>query len=700
MKKIFAGMLAVATVLGEAETLTINDECRTKAWWFFGQTETTHEGITQDAEAMKRAGFGGVVYYDQYHGENPSADALWSEKWWDGIEFAAAEAARLGLSFEMAVGNGYVAGGPWIDPAHAMKILDSVERDTDGGRVRLSLPVKKNRGWAKTVGVWAIRLPEIPETFVDWEYAGHEKGYASTMQHPGGMYGYRARGFKCVTNSLPKIAQWQAKAGLVVDFPESRKEIPQESLDIAENHLSAKTISPADVIEISGGFDEKDERVECELPPGRWKLLRLVCVPTGARTKHGRHDAMGLECDKMSADAARLHWDNYTAPIIRRLKAKNLPLKGITMDSHEAGVQNWTDDFPEEFRRRRGYDVRKFLPAMAGYAVGSLEENECFLSDVRRTIVELIAQRYYGEFDRLCREEGLDFTAQTGGGMFMMGDVIHTKKFVRIPEGEFWAYQQFGAYDVKDCSSAAHLYGKKIASAEALTDAPYRMQIPELRHRTDLAFAFGANALTVCAVPHLPEKNCGEKANTGPREYGINRSNPWWESSRPFWDYQAFAAGQLRRGHPAPEALWFAGEEIPAKILAHRVPDAIRGLDWDFATLDAANRLKKSTEAWTTPEGIRYPYVVDGMGKTLAGRSPAKRLSLPHISRILDNGNFLAFIANDTAAPVTLKFAHEAYLTDPWTRQRKMLREWTIPAGESVFAETDCPIAEAMADEL
>ena len=40
------------------------DSTRTKVWWFHGETETTREGITADLEAYKRAGIGGVVYYD------------------------------------------------------------------------------------------------------------------------------------------------------------------------------------------------------------------------------------------------------------------------------------------------------------------------------------------------------------------------------------------------------------------------------------------------------------------------------------------------------------------------------------------------------------------------------------------------------------------------------------------------------------
>lgn len=644
------------------------DACRPKAWWFFGQTATTLEGIAADAQALKNAGFGGVVYYDQYHGENPDADRLWSDEWWDGIEFAASEAARLGLSFETAVGNGYVAGGPWIDPAHAMKTLCVVDRDVDGGDVSLHLRVAKPRGWQKTVAVLALPLPRGGASFIDMEYAGREKGLANTMQHPGGMYGYREKSFKAVTNSLPKIPHWQAKTAAVVDF------VPRADTPVCVDAQS--------VLDLTDSFDDADAMLKCRLPEGRWKILRFVAVPTGGRTKHGRPDAMGLECDKMSVDAVRLHWNAYTKRIIDRLRAKGLPLAGIVMDSHEAGIQNWTDDMLEEFERRRGYDFRPFLPLMAGYCVSQNAEN--VLADFRRTCVELIAERYYGTFDRLCRESGLSFTAQTGGGMFMIADSVFSKKYVSIPEGEFWAYQKQGAYDVKDCSSAAHLYGKPVASTEALSDAPYSMSIPELRRRCDLAFAFGANSMTVCAVPHIPEKNPSPKTPTGPREYGINRSNPWWNDSRPLWDYIAFSSWMLRQGVPAPEALWYSGGDAPCKILAGRVPKALEGLDWDFATGDAAARMSKSSDAWTTPEGVRYGYVVDDEGRTLAGRPPERRLALAHISRRLADGRMLTFVVNDRDTPVSLE-SGDALAIDPWTRERVKQSTIAIPPGESRF---------------
>src|SRR5574344_2550692 len=103
------------------------DSTRTKVWWFHGETRTTREGITADLEAFKEAGVGGVVYYDQVHGNGAGAFDAMSREWWDMLKFAAKEAKRLGLSFEINISNGYVAGGPWITKDMGMQQVCSSE---------------------------------------------------------------------------------------------------------------------------------------------------------------------------------------------------------------------------------------------------------------------------------------------------------------------------------------------------------------------------------------------------------------------------------------------------------------------------------------------------------------------------------------------------------------------------------------------
>ena len=81
-------------------------------------------------------------------------------------------------------------------------------------------------------------------------------------------------------------------------------------------------------------------------PKGNWRILRLCMVPTGGKVKHGRPDMMGLECDKMSFRASTLQFNAYFKQVLDSLDYHGINnLKGMAMDSHEAGAQNWTDDF-------------------------------------------------------------------------------------------------------------------------------------------------------------------------------------------------------------------------------------------------------------------------------------------------------------------------------------------------------------------
>lgn len=79
------------------------DECKTKLWWFHGETETTKKGIRHDLEEFKKKGIGGVVFYDQIHGKGECAFPSMSPEWWESLKYAAKTAKEIGLSFEMAV---------------------------------------------------------------------------------------------------------------------------------------------------------------------------------------------------------------------------------------------------------------------------------------------------------------------------------------------------------------------------------------------------------------------------------------------------------------------------------------------------------------------------------------------------------------------------------------------------------------------
>ncbi len=711
--------------LDEALTgfLAPQDTARTKVWWFHGETETTREGITADLEAYKRAGVGGVVYYDQVHGPGTGACEAFSDEWWEMLRWAAAEARRVGLGFEAHVSNGFVAGGPWITPELSMQRLVAVDTLVEGDtRFEGSLPLPQGAGY-RDVAVLAVPVSERgmvssdrlrPQVTGDLPGADAarvlEAGLVRIAARPRGervkitldfgrpvtvrgityRVGSRGKATTSATNvpgppsetfvgtgyrRLPDIgvlevssdgvhyapvrnlepiytdhSSWRRKTlsfpaaegrwfrlnlgdwyeeeeanpdlrlgevtlweQAMVDCWEEKAALISEYVegDRTPRYAPHEAVPAAAVTDLTDRMDAQGV-LRWDVPAGRWVVMRFGHLSTGGRTKHGRRNLMGLECDKMSAEAARVQWDNYFCAIADTLARHGLPLAGMAMDSHEAGSQNWTPGFEREFRRLRGYDPLPWLPVMNGWVVGSAELSDRFLYDVRRTVADLIAEKYYGTFDSLCRSRGMTFTAQaTGNALCIVADPIQAKGRVAKPQGEFWAIHPDGNYDIKESSSAAHLYGKPVASAEAYTDARFSQSLAYLKSLGDYAYCFGINEFVVCASAAQPGTDGRIPGNTGGgRHYCLNRNNPLWEQSAPFWDWQARCSWLMRQGMPVVDLCVYLGENAPVKILTYRLPEIPAGVDFDAFTSDALfSRMSARKGRVALPDGMSYSMI-------------------------------------------------------------------------------------------
>ena len=135
-------------------------------------------------------------------------------------------------------------------------------------------------------------------------------------------------------------------------------------------------------------------------PAGHWIVLRLGYSLIGI-TK--------LTRPRPKPPASK--WTSSTRPIVKAYLENYLdqykdtvgPLMGkrglqyVITDSWEAGAQNWTDDMIAEFTRRRGYDMRPWLPVLTGRVVESAEASDRFLWDFRKTIADLTAENHYDQ---------------------------------------------------------------------------------------------------------------------------------------------------------------------------------------------------------------------------------------------------------------------------------------------------------------
>lgn len=671
MRKIIALLLAAVVSTGAAARSlwemfeTPGHEARTKLWWFHGETETTREGIDADLQAFKDAGIGGVVFYDQVHGEQTGACAALSPQWWEMLKYAARRAKELGLSFEMAASNGYVCGGPWITPDLGMQKIVVVRPgdETPAGfteLLRIDLPSPGGDTPLDTL-VSAGRLTlldnqsavidvdfGVPRTVrtISYEAKPRGKGSFGSMNvsaKPSPLYS--GAGYV----HLPPIGTLESSEDgenwtVVTDLPGIEDVIGHKSRQRTMNFpaVTARRFRinlhdwqgegnrrlEVDKVRLMGydmtdNWEEKsglrseiarrpyDLRIDEPFIPFSGKAV-IGYAPTKGQAKHGRSRIVydgkelssrtWLEADVLNRDAVKTHYDNYFKAVLDTLAAIGCAPCGMAMDSHEAGVANWTAEMPAHFRRLRGYDITPWLPALGGYIVESRAATEGFLRDFRRTVSDLVSEQFYGTLASLCRRDGVSYTTQAMLGC--CNDNIASRGCADKPQGEFWAYQKDGNYDVLDAASAAHLYGRRIASGEAFTDTPYFYPADsadtgwkergwaELRRIANIAYCRGVNEFVVCASTYQPwpDRKYDDDASAHP--YIFHRHNLAWDKSREnFWEYQARCSSMLQAGRPVVDILVYLGDDVPAKTLAYKLPDIPEGYRADVATAASLRHL-------------------------------------------------------------------------------------------------------------
>ena len=116
--------------------------------------------------------------------------------------------------------------------------------------------------------------------------------------------------------------------------------------------------SPREVTEIKDGV--------LWLPPGLegpQTVLFFISSRTGMMVKRAAVGAEGFVMDHYDRAAT----DTYLKQVGDRLMkafGSERPY-AVFCDSLEVFGSDWTPDFPEQFRKRRGYDIKPYLPALA-----------------------------------------------------------------------------------------------------------------------------------------------------------------------------------------------------------------------------------------------------------------------------------------------------------------------------------------------
>ena len=506
---------------------------RPKVWWRWMGGQISRAGITRDMEALKKAGFGGVVFFQLDFAPSLNITStvtpeirIFSPEWWSLVQFAIQEANRCGLEFTFQNAMGFSAhGGPWITPEMSMQKL-----------------------------VWS-------------ETAATENTTFST--------------------ALPKPtvdAAWNYYKDIAV-------------LAINKNATSGIV---NEVIDLTSKMDANGA-ISWKVPAGTWKIIRMGHTTTGVKQHPVPNYANGLECDKMNKDAMKLHFDNYPAKVIQA--AGKTPVT-VVVDSYEAGLQNWSPRFRNEFIKRRGYDPLLWLPAVNNYIVESEEKTTRFKYDMNRTIEELMIDESYralGEFSHQYPNANYQIQPYNTAFNLVEGGTVADRV-----SGEFWHKNTtYGWWTLSLAASVAHFTGNPIVVSEAFTTSPqhanWNDDAYELKAEGDLAFARGVNSMEMHVMAHQPwDPKYKPGMQAGPYGYHINPNNTWWNQSIGWTTYLTRSQYMLRQGG-------FVGD------ICYLYPNGLRGVTfpngYNGDIMDAASFIKLLDVVegrLVTPSGASY----------------------------------------------------------------------------------------------
>jgi len=492
-------------------------------WWINGHVDK--ETITSDMEAMKRVGFGGLLMFDArgYWDDKghvvlpkPKMEFM-SAEWRELLAFGIKEAARVGL--EVSVNLSSCAGalkGPWEVGADAPKRLICQTTPFAGGTRFDAVLKKPDLRFFWHIATYAVKYtgPDI-EAKEEWFNAGD------------GLYSMVAK-------------QW----GKRVD---GQKEV--------KPHLAQEIIELTDRIDSQG-------RLAWDVPQGQWALVRF-----GYTTIEGHE----YDVDVLDAAAVEGHFNRMGKAIIADVG----PLAGKTLThfysvSWEGAVPMWTGAFEKDFAKYKGYAIRPWLPVLAGFIVKDEAASNDFVTDYRRARNEAFRDNFYGTMMALSHRNGIKWHSESGGpwqrhpAVFGEADQLSFLSRNDMPQGEFWytgTEDRRGRQMSRPQAMTAHIYGKRLAAAEAFTHmvrhwTPY----PALLKRSgDESFIDGVNQLIWHTFTCSP-KEFGVPGSEYFAGTHINPKVTWFEQAAPFLTYLGRCQHLLRQGLFVADVCAYVGD--------------------------------------------------------------------------------------------------------------------------------------------
>ncbi len=531
-------------------TLTPTNKPWTRWWWHGSQVSRT--GITAELEALQKASIGGVELTPIYgiQDQDEAFIEYLSEEWVDLLLHTLQEAERLGMGVDMATGTGWPFGGPWVDEAMSSKYIAHRRFQVKGGEQLGEQVTFTQSPILRTVQATDLTIQDLKQPVTANE----------NLQH------------------------------LAIDQVRFEVELPLQVLMAYSD--DGQKIDLTTKVDAAGQLD-------WTAPAGTWQLYALFQGAHGKMVERAAPGGEGLVIDHFDRNPIKA----YLAQFDEALSGKDIgSLRAFFNDSYEVddarGQANWTPDFLTEFEQRKGYDLRLELPALLGE--DEPEKNRRVLTDYRETISDLLLETFTKDWGTWARDQGAMIRNQAHGSPANILDLYAASD---IPETE-----GTDIIKAKMASSAAHVSGKTLVSAEAATwlGEHFTTNLADLKENVDRYFAAGINHIFYHGTCYSP----AEEEWPGRLFYAAIHANPrnsLWPDYPALNQYIGRVQSFLQSGVPDNEVLLY----LPAyDRYAERGRELLDHFHGEAAPRGGASKVREVAE-WLQEGGFGFDFISD-----------------------------------------------------------------------------------------
>lgn len=470
-------------------------------WWWHGSA-VDRASLTAQLEAMKEAGIGGVEITPIYgvRGAEGRFIEYLSPQWVGMLEHTLGEARRLDLGVDMATGTGWPFGGPWVGEDLAPRSIAHRTWTVGGGERLTERVALEQTPLVRAVG---------SQVHVVADGAFGENPRAGAAPPPPARPAGRPLQITDLAFPVTANRNLQALALEQVKYP---VDLPLATLMAYGDSGTILDLTPR--VSLDGALD-------WVAPPGRWTLYALFAGWHGKLVERAAPGGEGNVIDHFSAQAI----DRYLARFDRAFAERRLDgLRAFFNDSYEvddaSGQADWTPRLFDEFQKRRGYDLRRHLPALLGR--DGEDANARVLADYRETISDLLLDRFTAGWRSWAQRRQRLVRNQAHGAP---GSLLDLYAASDIPETEGVDVQRF-----KWAASAANVAGRRLVSAEAATwlGEHFRSTLGEVRNAVDRFFIGGVNHIVYHGTAYSPR----DEPWPGWQFYAaveFSPQNAWWD---------------------------------------------------------------------------------------------------------------------------------------------------------------------------